>query len=212
MPEFRWHSVLVSGEIIVLSLINKNYVQQCKKSDTWFMIDPKTGNRETVLGFGAPPDKTKDSIGFATSRAVYLGRWVSWNDNKPGGLFILSNFEGRNGLFCCTIAYRKMQTANRGISHSLTTTLTQWIPKYPRNMSLFMLLVAHLEKSWRWTERPASSFGSGATSNHQSSRFSCWAEMDSCQCLSQPSPKTSLTRSWITARVPVQATSSFSEL
>lgn len=62
-----------------------------KKSDTWFMIDPKTGKREFVmgkkmtllrqfhcftyfpLGFGANPEKV-DSIGFATSRAVYLGR------------------------------------------------------------------------------------------------------------------------------------------
>lgn len=28
------------------------------------------------LGFGATPDKSADSIGFATSRAVYLGRLV----------------------------------------------------------------------------------------------------------------------------------------
>lgn len=42
-----------------------------KKKDTWFMIDPKTGKREKVLGFGAD---SKDSIGWATSRAVYLGR------------------------------------------------------------------------------------------------------------------------------------------
>lgn len=57
------------------------------------MIDPKTGKREHVmgelrdwslktesqqvtccLGFGASPDKHSESIGFATSRAVYLGR------------------------------------------------------------------------------------------------------------------------------------------
>uniref|UniRef100_A0A182QMN2 non-specific serine/threonine protein kinase n=1 Tax=Anopheles farauti TaxID=69004 RepID=A0A182QMN2_9DIPT len=51
-----------------------------KKSDVWFLIDPKTGQREKVLGFGdgAPPQPPKDggpdSIGWATSRAVYLGR------------------------------------------------------------------------------------------------------------------------------------------
>lgn len=39
------------------------------------MIDPLTGKREFVMGFGAePPQKTSESIGFATSRAVYLGR------------------------------------------------------------------------------------------------------------------------------------------
>lgn len=43
-----------------------------KKSDTWFLIDPKTGKREKVLGFGSPI--TKDSIGWATTRSVYLGR------------------------------------------------------------------------------------------------------------------------------------------
>ncbi|XP_055641091.1 serine/threonine-protein kinase/endoribonuclease IRE1 [Toxorhynchites rutilus septentrionalis] len=46
-----------------------------KKSDDWFLIDPKTGRRERVLGFGAPLERDKaDSIGWATSRAVYLGR------------------------------------------------------------------------------------------------------------------------------------------
>ncbi|XP_058119548.1 serine/threonine-protein kinase/endoribonuclease ire-1 [Anopheles ziemanni] len=54
-----------------------------KKSDVWFLVDPKTGRREKVLGFGGsppakegPPDAggTSDSIGWATSRAVYLGR------------------------------------------------------------------------------------------------------------------------------------------
>lgn len=47
-----------------------------KKSDSWFMIDPKTGQREHVFGFGAQqkPKQSSDSIGFATSRAVYLGR------------------------------------------------------------------------------------------------------------------------------------------
>uniref|UniRef100_A0A8D8B9X7 non-specific serine/threonine protein kinase n=1 Tax=Culex pipiens TaxID=7175 RepID=A0A8D8B9X7_CULPI len=46
-----------------------------KKSDDWFLIDPKTGRREKVLGFGAPLDGDKaESIGWATSRAVYLGR------------------------------------------------------------------------------------------------------------------------------------------
>lgn len=42
-----------------------------KKKDTWFLIDPKTGQREKVLGFGAD---SKESIGWATSRSVYLGR------------------------------------------------------------------------------------------------------------------------------------------
>ncbi|XP_052869264.1 serine/threonine-protein kinase/endoribonuclease IRE1 [Anopheles cruzii] len=59
-----------------------------KKSDVWFLIDPKTGKREKVLGFGGPlpsqqPPATRDgvgtgagsdAIGWATSRAVYLGR------------------------------------------------------------------------------------------------------------------------------------------
>uniref|UniRef100_A0A336M6W9 non-specific serine/threonine protein kinase n=1 Tax=Culicoides sonorensis TaxID=179676 RepID=A0A336M6W9_CULSO len=44
-----------------------------KKKDTWFLIDPVTGRREKVLGFGAPPEQT-DSIGWATKRAIYLGR------------------------------------------------------------------------------------------------------------------------------------------
>ncbi|KAJ6643328.1 Serine/threonine-protein kinase/endoribonuclease ire-1 [Pseudolycoriella hygida] len=44
-----------------------------KKSDTWFLIDPKTGQREQVLGFGSP-SQYADKIGWATSRAVYLGR------------------------------------------------------------------------------------------------------------------------------------------
>lgn len=65
-----------------------------KKSDTWFLIDPKTGKREKVLGeflrsfvggvyvilkvsfiidFGTP-SQFKDKIGWATSRAMYLGR------------------------------------------------------------------------------------------------------------------------------------------
>lgn len=42
-----------------------------KKKDTWFLIDPKTGRREKVLGFGAGSEQ---SIGWATSRSVYLGR------------------------------------------------------------------------------------------------------------------------------------------
>lgn len=42
-----------------------------KKKDTWFLIDPKTGKREKVVGFGAD---SKESIGWATSRSVYLGR------------------------------------------------------------------------------------------------------------------------------------------
>lgn len=36
------------------------------------MIDPKTGKREFVMGFGAK--EGTDILGYATSRAVYLGR------------------------------------------------------------------------------------------------------------------------------------------
>lgn len=49
-----------------------------KKKDTWFMIDPKTGRREKVVGFGGTAATSSegqaDSIGYATSRSVYLGR------------------------------------------------------------------------------------------------------------------------------------------
>ncbi|XP_064552906.1 serine/threonine-protein kinase/endoribonuclease IRE1 [Drosophila montana] len=47
-----------------------------KKSDTWYMVDPKTGRREKVMGFGDAQMEGKDSehIGWATSRAIYLGR------------------------------------------------------------------------------------------------------------------------------------------
>lgn len=45
-----------------------------KKSDTWFLVDPKTGRREKVLGFGSMEKQEGESIGWATSRAVYLGR------------------------------------------------------------------------------------------------------------------------------------------
>lgn len=47
-----------------------------KKSDTWYMVDPKTGRREKVMGFGDANMEGKDSdqIGWATSRAIYLGR------------------------------------------------------------------------------------------------------------------------------------------
>lgn len=47
-----------------------------KKSDTWYMVDPKTGRRAKVMGFGdATVDgKEGEQIGWATSRAIYLGR------------------------------------------------------------------------------------------------------------------------------------------
>lgn len=46
-----------------------------KKSDTWFLIDPKTGKREKVLDFGSSNEKqNSESIGWATSRGVFLGR------------------------------------------------------------------------------------------------------------------------------------------
>lgn len=62
-----------------------------KKKDTWFLIDPSTGRREKVLGFGAPPETTSDTIGWATKRAIYLGRTQytvlmydsKANDKKP---------------------------------------------------------------------------------------------------------------------------------
>lgn len=46
-----------------------------KKSDTWYLIDPLTGQREKVLDFGAPGSgRAGEKIGWATSRALYLGR------------------------------------------------------------------------------------------------------------------------------------------
>ncbi|XP_055609456.1 serine/threonine-protein kinase/endoribonuclease ire-1-like [Uranotaenia lowii] len=48
-----------------------------KKSDDWFLIDPKTGRREKVLGFGSPSkngEEHGESLGWATSRSIYLGR------------------------------------------------------------------------------------------------------------------------------------------
>ncbi|XP_034663834.1 serine/threonine-protein kinase/endoribonuclease IRE1 [Drosophila subobscura] len=47
-----------------------------KKSDTWYMVDPKTGRREKVMGFGdaSMDGKEGEQIGWATSRAIYLGR------------------------------------------------------------------------------------------------------------------------------------------
>ncbi|KNC31642.1 hypothetical protein FF38_11092 [Lucilia cuprina] len=45
-----------------------------KKSDTWFIVDPKSGRREKV-GFGGSVDGGDgERIGWATSRAIYLGR------------------------------------------------------------------------------------------------------------------------------------------
>lgn len=47
-----------------------------KKSDSWFLIDPKTGRREKLMGFENVDGhiKSHESIGWATSRSVYLGR------------------------------------------------------------------------------------------------------------------------------------------
>ncbi|XP_068157925.1 serine/threonine-protein kinase/endoribonuclease IRE1 isoform X1 [Drosophila tropicalis] len=46
-----------------------------KKSDTWYMVDPKTGRREKVMGFGGDSTEWGEQpIGWATSRAIYLGR------------------------------------------------------------------------------------------------------------------------------------------
>uniref|UniRef100_A0A1A9WJ68 non-specific serine/threonine protein kinase n=1 Tax=Glossina brevipalpis TaxID=37001 RepID=A0A1A9WJ68_9MUSC len=44
-----------------------------KKSDTWFIVDPKTGRREKV-NFEDSLGDGKDGIGWATSRSIYLGR------------------------------------------------------------------------------------------------------------------------------------------
>ncbi|XP_075146915.1 serine/threonine-protein kinase/endoribonuclease Ire1 [Haematobia irritans] len=49
-----------------------------KKSDTWFIVDPKSGRREKV-GFDGSMDgggggSANERIGWATSRAIYLGR------------------------------------------------------------------------------------------------------------------------------------------
>jgi serine/threonine-protein kinase/endoribonuclease IRE1 len=44
-----------------------------KKSDFWFLIDPSTGRKEFVMGFGTK-SKSNDVLGYATSRSVYLGR------------------------------------------------------------------------------------------------------------------------------------------
>lgn len=44
-----------------------------KKSDTWFIVDPKTGRREKV-SFEDSVSGGKNSIGWATSRSIYLGR------------------------------------------------------------------------------------------------------------------------------------------
>ncbi|XP_037946227.1 serine/threonine-protein kinase/endoribonuclease IRE1 [Teleopsis dalmanni] len=48
-----------------------------KKSDTWFIVDPKSGRREKVMDFGGSVDGSKingEKIGWATSRSIYLGR------------------------------------------------------------------------------------------------------------------------------------------
>nr|XP_013098827.1 unnamed protein product [Stomoxys calcitrans] len=62
-----------------------------KKSDTWFIVDPKSGRREKV-GFDGSVEgggSAGERIGWATSRAIYLGRtqytvmmFDSMNKNK----------------------------------------------------------------------------------------------------------------------------------
>lgn len=61
-----------------------------KKSDSWFIIDPKTGRREKVVGFGSPINHNSESIGWATSRSIFLGRtqytvmmYDSLSNSKP---------------------------------------------------------------------------------------------------------------------------------
>ncbi|KAM7360850.1 serine/threonine-protein kinase/endoribonuclease Ire1 [Cochliomyia hominivorax] len=45
-----------------------------KKSDTWFIVDPKSGRREKVDFNGSVDGSDNERIGWATSRAIYLGR------------------------------------------------------------------------------------------------------------------------------------------
>lgn len=45
-----------------------------KKSDTWFIVDPKSGKREKVDFDGSVDGGDGERIGWATSRAIYLGR------------------------------------------------------------------------------------------------------------------------------------------
>jgi len=48
-----------------------------KKSDTWYIVDPKSGRREKVMDFGGTMDQQNnegEKIGWATSRSIYLGR------------------------------------------------------------------------------------------------------------------------------------------
>ncbi|XP_067612639.1 serine/threonine-protein kinase/endoribonuclease IRE1 [Eurosta solidaginis] len=53
-----------------------------KKSDTWFAVDPKSGKRETVMGFGTDnsdatqnqPESDANKAAHDTARSIYLGR------------------------------------------------------------------------------------------------------------------------------------------
>ncbi|XP_014088880.1 serine/threonine-protein kinase/endoribonuclease IRE1 [Bactrocera oleae] len=52
-----------------------------KKSDTWFMVDPKSGKRKTVMGFGMDTSEatehkkeSENKAAHSTSRSIYLGR------------------------------------------------------------------------------------------------------------------------------------------
>ncbi|XP_054726618.1 serine/threonine-protein kinase/endoribonuclease IRE1 [Anastrepha obliqua] len=52
-----------------------------KKSDTWFMVDPKSGRREKVMGFGSGgsqaaqnPDENENRAKHSNSHSIYLGR------------------------------------------------------------------------------------------------------------------------------------------
>ncbi|XP_011185643.2 serine/threonine-protein kinase/endoribonuclease IRE1 [Zeugodacus cucurbitae] len=52
-----------------------------KKSDTWFMVDPKSGKRKTVMGFGMDAfdanennEEGEHKPSHSTSRSIYLGR------------------------------------------------------------------------------------------------------------------------------------------
>lgn len=48
-----------------------------KKSDMWFLVDPKTGDREKVMGFGQINEKMKSQgtgALWTDSRSLFLGR------------------------------------------------------------------------------------------------------------------------------------------
>lgn len=45
-----------------------------RKSDTWFLVDPKTGHKEKIFDFASSAQQLKDNSPKFSSRSVYLGR------------------------------------------------------------------------------------------------------------------------------------------